>query len=150
MLLNKIVVQHVNNFLEPWKQKLCSKMRKNRPQLMVAGPLIFHNNACQHIANVVTTKLRDYGWGVLPHESYISDMSQTELDLFPKLKEPIRGRHFSFSGSRLRWARGYRTRHWIRDSRVQTRSGSMNFFSENKNPEYDFLRKESKAVDPVS
>ena len=46
--------------------------------------------------------------------------------------------------SRLRWYPGYHTRHWIRGSWVQTWPGSMDFF-ERKNPEYDFLRKGSKA-----
>ena len=40
-------------------------------------------------------------------------------------------------------------RHWIRGSRVQTRPRSMDF-SERKNPEYDFIRKGSKAMRPVS
>ena len=50
---------------------------------------------------------------------------------------------------RPRWSRGYHTRHGTRGSRVQTRPGSMDF-SEHKNPEYDFLRKGSKAMGPVS
>ena len=35
-------------------QKLRRKMHKNRPQLLVAGPLILHDNARPHIADVVT------------------------------------------------------------------------------------------------
>ena len=42
---------------------------------------------------------------------------------------------------------GYHTRHWIRRSRVQTRRGRW-ILSERQNPEYDFLRKGSKAVRP--
>ena len=48
-----------------------------------------------------------------------------------------------------RWSSGYRTRQWIRGLRVQIRSGRW-IFSERKNPEYDFLRKGSKAVGLVS
>ena len=44
---------------------------------------------------------------------------------------------------RPRWSSGYHTRLWIRGSRVTSRPGC-------KNPECDFLRKESKAVGPVS
>ena len=51
--------------------------------------------------------------------------------------------------SRPRWSSGYHTRFWIRGSRVRSRPGSM-YFSERKNHEYDFLRKGSKAVGPVS
>ena len=50
--------------------------------------------------------------------------------------------------SRPLWSLGYHTRHWIRGSRVQTRPGWMDF-SERKNPEYDLLRKASKALGPV-
>ena len=53
-----------------------------------------------------------------------------------------------FINCRPRWSHGYHTRHWIRGSRVQTWPGSR-IFSERKNPEYDFLRKGSKAVGPV-
>ena len=48
-----------------------------------------------------------------------------------------------------RWSSGYHTRLWIRGSRVRFRTGSMDF-SERKNLEYDFLRKGSKAVGPLS
>ena len=70
-------------------------MHKNRPQLLVAGPLILHDNACPHIAYVVTKKLHDYGWEVLPHAPYSPDMSPQDFDLFPNLKEPMRGQDFS-------------------------------------------------------
>ena len=50
---------------------------------------------------------------------------------------------------RTRWSSGYHTRLWIGSSRVRSRPGSIDF-SERKNPDYDFLRKGSKAVGPVS
>ena len=56
-------------------------MSKKRPQLLAAGPLILHDNARPHIADVVTKELRDYGW--------------EDFDLFPQLKELMRGRRFS-------------------------------------------------------
>ena len=70
-------------------------MQKNRPQLLMVGPLILHGNARPHIADVVTKKLRDYGWEVLPHAPYSLDMSPPDFDVFPKLKEPMCGRRFS-------------------------------------------------------
>ena len=39
--------------------KTSQEMHKNRPQLLVAGPLILHKNARPHIADVVTKKFRD-------------------------------------------------------------------------------------------
>ena len=56
MLLKNIVVQKVNNFLEPREQKFRSKMHKNRSQFVVAGPHILHDNARPHIMDVVTKK----------------------------------------------------------------------------------------------
>ena len=53
MLLKKIVVQHVKNFLEPREQKLCRKMHKNQTQLLMAQPLILHDNTHLHIVDVV-------------------------------------------------------------------------------------------------
>ena len=60
----------------------------------MAGPLILHYNAHPHSADV-TKKLRDYEWEVLSHAPYSPDMIPPDFDLFPKLKEPMRGRPFS-------------------------------------------------------
>ena len=94
MLLKKIVVQHVKNFLLPQEQKLRRKMHNKWPQFFVAGSLIHHDNARPHIADVVTKKLCDYGWEVLPHALYSPDMSPPDFHLFPKLKQPMPGRCF--------------------------------------------------------
>ena len=95
MLLKKIVLQHVKNVLPPREQKFCMKMHKNRPQLLVAGPLILHDNYRPYIVDFVTKILRDYGWEVLLHVPYSPDMSLPDFDLFPKLKEFMHGRCFS-------------------------------------------------------
>ena len=76
-------------------QNLHRKVHKNRPQLLVAGPLILHDNARPHIADVVTKKLCDYGWERLTHAPYSPDMSSPDFDLFSKLNEPMLGRRFS-------------------------------------------------------
>ena len=68
------------------------KMHKNRPQLLVAGRLVLHDDDRPHIADVLTRELREYGWDVVP---YSPDMSSPAFDLFPKLKEPMRGRFSS-------------------------------------------------------
>ena len=88
-------MQHLEIFPEPRELNLRRKMHKNRPQLLGAGPHILHGNARPHIADVPSIKLRDYGCEVLPHAPYSPDMSPADLDLFPKLKEPGRGRRFS-------------------------------------------------------
>ena len=71
------------------------KINGNRPQLLVAGPLILHDNARPHIADVVAKKFRDYGWELLPQAPYRTHMSPPDFDLFPKLKQPIRVRFSS-------------------------------------------------------
>ncbi|PSN38599.1 hypothetical protein C0J52_17918, partial [Blattella germanica] len=76
-------------------QNLRRKMHKTRTQLLEAGPLILHDNARPRIALVVVEKLHKYGWEVLPHPPYSPDMSPPDFDLFPKLKEPMRGRRYS-------------------------------------------------------
>ena len=95
MLLKKTVVQNVKNFLEPREQKLRRKFRKNRSQLLVAGPFILQDNARPHKTEVVTDELQDYGWEVLPHAPYSPDTCPQEFYLFLKLKECMRGRCFS-------------------------------------------------------
>ena len=79
---------------EPREQNLRRKILKNRPQLLLSGPLILHDNVHPRIADVLTKKFREYGWEVLPHAPYSPDMSPTDFNLFPKLKELMRG-HFS-------------------------------------------------------
>jgi hypothetical protein len=37
---------------------------------------------------------KKYGWQVLPHPPYGRDMSPPAFDLFPKLKNPLRGKRF--------------------------------------------------------
>ena len=51
---------------------------------------------CTSPFDVVTEKLCAYGWAVLPHSSYSPDINPPDFDFFPKLKEPMRGRCFSY------------------------------------------------------
>ena len=68
-------------------------MQENRSPLLLAGPLILHENARPHITDVVTKKLRDYGWEVLPHAPR---HESTRLSLIPKVKRIcVCGRNFS-------------------------------------------------------
>jgi len=69
-------------------------MHKNWPDLLGHGPLILHDNARPHLGKVMTDLLSKYEWEVLPHAPYSPDMSPPAFDLFPKLKEPMRGHHF--------------------------------------------------------
>ena len=76
-------------------QRRRRKMHKVRPQRLKTGPLVLHDNARPHMANVVTEKLLVHGWEVLPHPPYSPDMSPPDFDLFPKLKKSMRVRFSS-------------------------------------------------------
>ena len=102
----------MKHFLEPREQKLGRKMHKKRPQLLMAGTLILHDNAHLHIADVVTKKLPDYGWEVLPLALYSPDISPPDFDLFPKLKGPMR-RFFLSGRAFYRQYPSYSTHEWM-------------------------------------
>jgi hypothetical protein len=76
------------------RKKLLQKIRQNQPQLLESGALILHDNARPHIAQSVKDVMADYKWEVLPHATYSLDMSPSDYDLFPKLKNPLRGQRF--------------------------------------------------------
>ncbi|PSN56149.1 hypothetical protein C0J52_03342, partial [Blattella germanica] len=52
------------------------------------------DNARAHEAVAVTDLLLRWGWEVLYHPPYSPDLSPCDYDLFPKMKEPLRGRRF--------------------------------------------------------
>ena len=66
-------------------------LRRKRSELINCTPLILHDNASPHKSNVVKELLEGYGWEVLDHPPYSPDLSPPDFDLFPKLKEPLRG-----------------------------------------------------------
>lgn len=70
-------------------------IRRKRPELLAVGPLILHDNASCHKSGVVKALLEEYEWEVLPHPPYSPDISPPDFDLFPKLKEPLRGIRYS-------------------------------------------------------
>lgn len=75
-------------------KKLRPAIRKKRRTLLEAKPLILHDNASCHKSERVTSLMTSYEWYVLPHPAYSPDMSPPDFDLFPKLKEPLRGIRF--------------------------------------------------------
>ena len=69
-------------------------LRRKRSELINCTPLILHDNASPHNSNLVKELLGGYGWEVLDHPPpppYSPDLSPPDFDLFPKLKEPLRG-----------------------------------------------------------
>ena len=74
-------------------KKLKNALRRKRPSL--DQPLILHDNARCHTAQQVVETLDSLNWEVLPHPAYSPDLSPPDFHLFPKLKEPMRGRRYS-------------------------------------------------------
>lgn len=69
-------------------------IRKKRPDLLKAGPVILHDNATPHVSMHVTSLLTSYTWERLRHPPYSPDLSPCDFDLFPKIKESMRGVRF--------------------------------------------------------
>ena len=55
-------------------KKNCTKMHKNRPQLLVAGPLILHDTARPHFADVVTKN-----FGIMVGKCYLMHITVQTL-----------------------------------------------------------------------
>ena len=53
--------------------------------------VILHDNASPHKAKVVKELLESYQWEVLDHLPLLPLLEPPDFDLFPKLKEPLRG-----------------------------------------------------------
>jgi len=62
--------------------------------MFTASVLILHDNVRPHASGTVSEILEKYEWHVLPHPPYSPDMSPPDFDFFPKLKKPLRGKHF--------------------------------------------------------
>ena len=61
------------------------------PELLRRMPSILHDNATPHKAAIIKAVFEEYHCEVLKLPSYSPDLSPSDYDLFPKLKEPLRG-----------------------------------------------------------
>ncbi|VVC24303.1 Transposase, type 1 [Cinara cedri] len=88
---SSVTGDYYNSFLV---KKLRPEIRKKRPGMLQNGVSILHDNARPHIGAPVVALLEKYGWERLKHPPYSPDLSPPDFDLFPKLKEPLRGIRF--------------------------------------------------------
>ena len=65
-------------------------MRKKRPALLKAGPILLHDNAVPHKSWHVTLVIDEYKWETLKHPTYSPDLSACDFDLFPELKNAVK------------------------------------------------------------
>ena len=77
------------------KKTLGQAIRRKRRGLLAVGPIILHDNATPHGAVNVTFLSGHYEWEILEHPPYFPDISPCNLDLFPKIKEDMRGIRYS-------------------------------------------------------
>lgn len=64
------------------------KIHQKRSVMVTASVLILHNSVWPYASGAVLEILEKCGWQVLPRLLYGPDMSQPDIDLFPKLKKP--------------------------------------------------------------
>ncbi len=71
------------------------KFREIEPALVNGNcPILFHNNACPHVARVTQTKLNNLGIEVVPHPPYSPDLSSTDFHFFKHLENFTMNRQF--------------------------------------------------------
>ncbi|XP_035229771.1 histone-lysine N-methyltransferase SETMAR-like [Stegodyphus dumicola] len=78
----------LQHHLPPAMRRKCSRLLHNNL------PIVLHNNARCHVAHNATLLLLQWQWEIQKHPPYSPDMSPCDFDLFPKLKEPLRGHRF--------------------------------------------------------
>ena len=64
---------------------LCPALRRKWQHLLATNPIILHDNARAHTANVVTDLLHRWQWEKLEQLPYSPDMSPCDYDLFAKM-----------------------------------------------------------------
>ena len=72
--------------------KIKAEVEKNGLQ---RGKIYFqHDNAKPHVAKIVTAKLKELDWKLLPHPPYTPDLAPSDYHLFRSLSNDMRGRKF--------------------------------------------------------
>jgi histone-lysine N-methyltransferase SETMAR len=76
-------------------QNLRRAIKNKRPGKLSQGVLMFHDNARPDAAHATRDTLRRFGWGVLDHPSYSSDLSQCDLSRVWAIEEDSEGQAFA-------------------------------------------------------
>lgn len=70
------------------------QLKKKRPHLAKKKILFHHDNAPAHTSAVVTVKLSELRYEILPHPPYSPDLAPCDFFLFPNLKKSLTGQKF--------------------------------------------------------
>jgi [histone H3]-lysine36 N-dimethyltransferase SETMAR len=74
-------------------------LRDKKPGLInQRGPILLHDNARPHTAQMTLQKLNDFGFEILPHPPYSPDLSPTDYHLFKHLDHFLRHKQFATKG----------------------------------------------------
>lgn len=88
-----------NTINGPYYSDLINRLRKNLPQtrrgLIARKPLLLHDNAPAHTAELSLAAAREAKLILLPHPPYSPDLAPSDFYLFPKLKKFLKGKKFS-------------------------------------------------------
>ena len=84
-------VEYYSSLLVQLKDILEEKRRGN----VTKGVLFLHDNALAHWALAMQKKLAYLGFQCLDRPPYSPDVALSDYHLFPRLKEQLKGRHFS-------------------------------------------------------
>lgn len=74
-------------------RSLKSRIRRIRPERTEF--LLHHDNARPHCSKETMSTISRLGFEVVPHPPYSPDLAPSDFWLFPKLKEVLKGKHFS-------------------------------------------------------
>ncbi len=76
------------------KTTLRDAIRKKRPDLYQADPLLLYDNTRPHKTKAVLKILEDLHWQSLPHLLYSPDLSPPDYDIIAKIKNSLKGKKF--------------------------------------------------------
>lgn len=72
------------------------RLRDKQPRLInQRGPILLHDNARPHVAQLTLQKLNDLGFEILPHPPYSPDLSPTDYHLFKHLDHFLHQKQFA-------------------------------------------------------
>ncbi len=84
------------------RSELRTVIRKRRQELLEVGPLILHDSASWHKADVLKALLEEYNWEVLKHPRLFAGLKSMWLRFIPEVK----GILLRNSVQQPEWARG--------------------------------------------
>ncbi|UYV69280.1 hypothetical protein LAZ67_6003100 [Cordylochernes scorpioides] len=82
-----------NRYCETLKQLLRAIQNKRRGML-TKGVRFHHDNARPHTASQTTALIGEFGWELVSHPPYSSDVAPSDFHLFPELKKNLGGTQF--------------------------------------------------------